>query len=109
MVVRKSGEKYPAVIIGGISYEIRMVDELMVDEQALGYIEFEKQLISIDPAIPDQRKAQTIIHEITHGIFYEAGMREHEEELVDRLSIVLTRLIVETDPKLFDKIRKLAN
>ena len=41
--------------------------------------------------------AQTLIHEITHGILVEAGYINHEEEQADRIGKILYQVLVDND------------
>jgi hypothetical protein len=95
--------------IGGIPYEIVFQNGLMDDANALGHVEFEKQRITIDPSLPPERMAQTIVHEVMHAVFYEAGIADQDEDLVNQLAIAWWRMICETDDGFYEDIRTLSD
>ncbi|EEO6565098.1 ImmA/IrrE family metallo-endopeptidase [Listeria monocytogenes] len=81
--------------VGGIWYEIKEVTAVDIagDKNYLGACDYDNQTIEILESLPEARKRQVLIHELTHAILYEAGYPEHDEELVERFSIVAYQVI----------------
>ncbi|MCT7670051.1 MAG: hypothetical protein N4R98_03180 [Lactobacillus iners] len=48
----------------------------------------------------EERKQQTLIHELTHAVFSETGFTEQDEETVTRLSSVLYQ-VLKQNPHIF--------
>ncbi|MGY0692627.1 ImmA/IrrE family metallo-endopeptidase [Virgibacillus sp. FSP13] len=79
--------------VAGIDYEIKEVDGL-ADEHGLGgLILYEKGIIKIDSSMCKDKKEQVFVHELLHSIFNEAGYDEQNEDMVNRLSIVLYQVL----------------
>jgi len=43
--------------------------------------------------LSESRKEQTFVHELTHAIFYEAGVEEQDEDMINRVSLVLHQVL----------------
>lgn len=88
------------VRIGGITYDVELNDLTTPRDDEigmqLGYCHFHKGLIEINSESTPQRQAQTLIHEITHAVFDEAGL-EQDEDAVNRLSLVLYQVLKDND------------
>lgn len=95
--------------IAGIPYTVEFKPDLMSDMEALGYVRFETQSIYIDPALPPERMSQTIVHELTHAVLYEAGYTEHDEEMADRIGKALWQMLIDSSPEAFERLRDLAD
>lgn len=59
--------------------------------------------IQIDSTLGDERKQQTLIHELTHAIFLEAGYKDQEEDMINRVSIVLHQ-VLQDNPNLLQPL-----
>lgn len=83
--------------VGGIKYKIEMVKFIDVDgdRNFQGMCHFDKAKIEILESLSDQRIEQTLIHELTHAIFYEAGYDEQDEDMINRVGIVLHQVVKE--------------
>lgn len=68
--------------IGAIAYELveTPLDNLHGDISTI------RCRIRIDADQDSQAKRVTLWHEIIHGILYGAGLREHDEQVVDALA-----------------------
>ena len=55
--------------------------------------------IDIEPSMSESKKEQVFVHELVHAIFNEAGYDEQDEEMVNRLSIVLYQVLKQNDLK----------
>lgn len=82
--------------IGSIDYKVKYKKLLKNSDNELfnGLCWFDKALIEIHEVIPDERKRQVLIHEVTHALLHEAGFSfdddgVHNEDSVVRISNVL--------------------
>jgi len=85
--------------VGGIIYDIEFKELEAEEGMQLGWCSFPEAKIEINNyRVGEQRQKQTIIHEMTHAMFQEAGIElENEEDIVNRLSIVLHQVMKEND------------
>ena len=93
------------VKIGGMEYDIEQVkfDE-DDDVTILGECHYEQPKILINSESSTKRKEQTLIHEIAHAMLFEVGAPEYEdEELVNRIGMIMYQVLQEND---FSFIRK---
>ena len=81
--------------VGGINYRIELVDfiDISGERNFQGMCHFDKAKIEILNSLDDQRTEQTLIHELTHAIFYEAGYDEQDEDMINRIGIVLHQVV----------------
>ncbi|MFI3632796.1 hypothetical protein [Streptococcus parauberis] len=84
------------VKIGGIIYPIEVVDDFTGNTGDWGEINFKKTRITLDSNLSEQRRSQTLVHEIVHGLFMEAGIKD-DEDTVNRLGIVLHQVLKDND------------
>ena len=84
------------VKIGGIVYPIEIVNDFQGETGDWGQTNFKKSKITIDSNLDKQRLNQTLVQEIVHCIFEEAGL-EQEEDKVNRLGIVLHQVLKDND------------
>jgi len=84
-----------SVKIGGIDYSIRNdCDEYLDGAKIMGEINLVTQTISIDSKLKKQRKEQVLVHEIVHGLLYEMGNEDwNNEEFVNPFSNILYQLL----------------
>ncbi|GAK03270.1 hypothetical protein JCM19037_1578 [Geomicrobium sp. JCM 19037] len=82
--------------VGGIDYDVYF--EKPEEDGLLGEIRYDLQRIVVDNELPPQRKAQVLTHELAHAIFAEAGFDDQDEELVNRIGIVLHRFLCDNRP-----------
>src|SRR5574344_39084 len=89
-----------SVKVGGINYQVELVDlTTQRDEEIgwqLGYCHFHKDLIEINSKISEQRQRQTLVHEMMHAIYEEAGV-EQDEGNVDALAKVVYQVVKDND------------
>ncbi|GAW63414.1 hypothetical protein FC65_GL000663 [Ligilactobacillus acidipiscis DSM 15836] len=89
--------------VGGIHYEIFEKEIVENDPNEYGVCVYADNHIEIKSGLSDERKTQTLIHELLHAIFFEAGYEDHDEKMVDQLSLVLNQVLKENDlAELFD-------
>lgn len=84
------------VKIGGIVYQIEVKNDLAGETGNWGETNLKKTTIVLDSNMSKQRTDQTLVHEIVHGIFEEAGF-EQDEDKVNRLGIVLYQVLKDND------------
>lgn len=84
------------VKIGGIVYSVEIKEDLVGHTGNWGETNLKKTTIALDSNMSKQRTDQTLVHEIVHGIFEEAGF-EQDEDKVNRLGIVLYQVLKDND------------
>lgn len=88
------------VKVGGINYQVELVDlTTQRDEELgmqLGYCHYHKDLIEVNSKISKQRQEQTLVHEMMHAIYEEAGVQQDEDN-VDVLAKVLYQVLKDND------------
>jgi hypothetical protein len=82
--------------IGAITYDI--VEEKGLtngdkDAKLDGHIRYSECQICVEAGLAGQAKRQVIWHEVIHGILTHAGIRKHDEALVDALAYGLMDLL----------------
>ncbi|WP_423189432.1 hypothetical protein ACO1PF_00530 [Alkalibacterium sp. f15] len=85
------------VKIGGTTYKVEMVDDLAGSDDCFGYIQYKKSLIQLDNNLEEQMHNKTFIHELTHALFIEAGYNDHEEDMANRIGLVLYQALKDND------------
>lgn len=79
--------------IAGIGYEVKEVENLEDQFNLLGQILYTRGIIQLEKNLPPDRKVQVFVHEVLHGIFFEAGYEEQDEEMIDRVAKVLYQVL----------------
>lgn len=85
--------------IGGILYDVATKDLSAYDtdgQYRMGNQHESKALIEIREEMPNQKKEQTLIHEMTHAMFCEMGI-EDDEDLVNRIGLILYQVLKDND------------
>lgn len=85
--------------VAGMEYYTSESFDLISQYGLLGQINYHKGIIELEHNLSQSRKEQVYIHEVTHGIFREAGYEEQDEEMIDRVSMVLYQVL--KDNKLY--------
>lgn len=86
--------------VGGLIYDVVPVqwEENADGDLQFGIFNANKTNILINELISEQVQKQTLIHEMMHAIFFEAGIEvENEEYLVNRISAVLYQVLQDND------------
>lgn len=89
--------------VGGLTYDVVEEEHFSSsddDRNLWGYCDYEKLIIKIRKSLSDQKKKQVLIHELTHAIFHEAGYKEQDEDMINRVSLILFQVI--QDNRLFN-------
>lgn len=81
------------VRVAGIEYGVAEIEHFQRDNDLLGQILYTHGIIKLDSAIANDRKEQVFIHELLHGIFFEAGIEEQDEDMINRVAIVLYQVL----------------
>lgn len=88
------------VKVGGVTYEIQRAESVEVnqDKNYYGVCNYREAVIEISNTVNRQRQDQTLIHEIMHAVFYEAGIElENEETVVNQASLILHQVLKDND------------
>lgn len=85
------------VKVGGVTYKVEIVDDLAGSDDCFGAIQYKKSLILLDSNLEEQMHNKTLIHELAHAIFVEAGYNDHEEDMANRIGLVLHQVLKEND------------
>lgn len=86
--------------IGGITYKVNYKEIEESSGGLFGEVFYDKAEININNHnIVEQKQAQTLIHEMTHAIFHEAGLDElnNEEEVVNDIALILHQVLKDND------------
>lgn len=94
---------YPhRVTINGFSYIVEFNDKHLEAIDCMGQIKHDKLKIHIKTDLVPARSRKVFLHEIVHGLLYEAGFEDHQDDdLVRPLTTVLYYFLKEND---FDEI-----
>lgn len=85
------------VKIAGITYKIKEVEDLSEQTDNIGQIFYNRGLIQLDSKLNRDRKEQVFIHEVLHGCFHEAGIEDQDEDVINRVGIVLYQVLKENN------------
>lgn len=93
------------VKIGIYDYNIKETDEVIIvnDHVCTGLIAYEDLIIELKNSMPEQKKYQTLLHEIVHGIIREYSVdlgNDNDETIVDTMAKGLYQVLMDNDLKL---------
>lgn len=88
------------VTVAGINYLVNQVDKIEHDDANWGLTIYESHQIQIKGLLDDERKRQVFIHEVLHAVFFESGYKEHDEEMINRISTTLSSVLKKQDNSL---------
>ena len=84
-----------SIKVAGVRYEV--VDKEIVEIEGStfynGACNYDEAQILLLDSLTGDRKEQVFVHELTHAIFFEAGFEEQDEDMVNRLGIVLHQVL----------------
>ncbi|WP_221771569.1 hypothetical protein [Listeria booriae] len=63
------------------------------DKNCLGSCDYTTSTIELLETLSDSKKEQIFVHELTHAIFHEAGFECADEDMVNRIAIVLHQVL----------------
>jgi hypothetical protein len=81
--------------IGGITYNVSTnKDDYLNGADLLGEISYTDQTLFVRSGLGKERQYNTFIHEVVHGILYEMGHKDYNDEsLVKPLANILYQVI----------------
>lgn len=88
-----------AINIVGVKYSVDLVEEIDNNPNLMGACIYQKSLIQIRKGMSLDKQQQTLLHEILHACLNEAGYTEQDEDLVNRLGIILYQVLKENEIK----------
>lgn len=91
--------------VGGVNYSVAEKENLIQKDELWGEVNYFNTEINIDSSLSNDRKEQVLIHEVTHAIFLEAGYKEQDEDMINRVSIILHQVLKDNP----DLLHPLAN
>lgn len=82
-------------VVAGITYTVKEVDFVGIgsDTDMMSGHDFENCEIQILKTMSFDNKKQSLLKELTHAIFYEAGYDEQDEDMINRISLVLNQFL----------------
>lgn len=91
--------------IGGFDWSIEENAKVAYEGNIYGSTHIYKQSIFLDPDAPQQKKEQTLIHEIMHALWWQQGFTERykgdskviEEEIIQGISMGLYQVLKDND------------
>jgi len=81
------------VKVAGVEYTTKEVFALEQKHGLMGQVLYSTCEIEIDDRMTEERKEQVFVHELLHACFNEAGFQEQEEDVINRVSIVLYQVL----------------
>ncbi|CAM3730299.1 hypothetical protein MEZE111188_05645 [Mesobacillus zeae] len=87
--------------MAGVEYKVVEVENVIIDGSVnyAGSCSYSASKIEILNSLSETKKEQTLVHEMLHACFNEAGFNEQDEDVVNRVSIVLYQVL--KDNKLY--------
>lgn len=83
--------------IAGINYTVEETPTLIHSDELWGRVDYYRSHIQVEQSLSDDRKQQILTHEMTHAIFLEAGYKEQDEDMINRVGIVLHQVLKNND------------
>ena len=83
--------------IGANDYAVTSVRGLATGQGNWGEIDYGNTAISLEESLSESKTLDTLIHEMTHGILFEAGFEDHTEEQANRIAKVLATTLRDND------------
>lgn len=87
------------VNVAGIDYTVQYQEDLLKTHSLMGQVIYAESKIDIDSSMSESKQEQVFVHELVHAMLNEAGYDEQDEEMVNRLSIVLYQVLKQNDLK----------
>lgn len=84
-----------SIKVAGMTYTVEEAPfiEIDGDRNFQGVCLYRESTIQVLDTLSETRKVQTFVHELTHAIFYEAGFEEQDEDMINRVSLVLHQVL----------------
>ena len=92
-------------------YDVIEVDHLSRSEHLMGQVDYVEQVIKLERDLKDDRKAEVLLHEVLHCVFFSLGDNDLEEAFLSRLSAALAQVLRDNPDftGLFLRLRKLGD
>lgn len=87
------------VNVAGIEYQVQYQEGMLRTYNLMGQVLYAESRIDIDSSMSKTKKEQVFIHELVHAMLKESGYEEQDEDMVNRLSIVLYQVLKQNDLK----------
>jgi len=89
------------VKVAGINYDVIRKSYVEIDgnRNYRGKCDSNVGVIELSDGLGKEVEEQVFIHELVHACLYQAGYDEHDEDMVNRLGMVLHQVL--TDNKLY--------
>lgn len=88
--------------IGGFDWIVIESDDIAEESQVFGSTHYQKQKLFVEKSETEQKKFQTLLHEIIHALYWQTGLTEREknkdapikeEEFVQAISMGLYQVL----------------
>lgn len=87
--------------IGGMVYFVEDASNLARKHDAWGKVYYDTCKIEIEEELCENRKKEVIVHELLHAMFHEAGFSQQDEEVINRVGLILHRFLQDNDLSIF--------
>ncbi|MGY6765698.1 hypothetical protein ACW73O_11745 [Faecalibacterium prausnitzii] len=81
------------VNVAGVNYRVIEVPEIDDNPDVMGTCLYQKSTIKIKSTLSDDKKEQTFVHELLHACFNEAGFNEQDEDMINRVGVMLYQVL----------------
>ena len=93
--------KIPSKVkVGGIIYEVYLVDQCSDGPRFMGQVDHYKCEIQLRQNLNPQAKMQTLWHEITHIVISALGRKDFEEGDIEQVAQYIYQIVVD-NPEMF--------
>lgn len=86
-----------SIRIGSVDYDVYYLRGLSSGDTLLGQINYGQCSILLEESLPASRAREVLAHEMAHGILFEAGYNDHDEDKANRLGKVLAMILRDND------------
>lgn len=85
--------------VGGIGYAVQTVPFVEIDQNRnyQGACRPRLAVIEVLNDLAEDRQKQVLAHELIHAMMFEAGINDHDEDMVERLGIVFHQVLKDND------------
>lgn len=83
------------VDVAGVIYRTKEVEDVIIDGSThyLGACDYVNTEILLKSDLQDTKKEQVFVHELLHAVYNEAGFDEQDEDVINRVAIVLYQVL----------------